>query len=106
MMESMFGEKPLIWGSSIIGFSKYHYSSKGGYEADWFKIGFSPRKAKISICISYDLDEFSDKLERLGRYSRGKGCLYVNKLSDIDMKVLEEMSKIAYENVKDFNASK
>ncbi len=106
MMERVSGEPPKVWGSSMIGFGKYHYVSKSKIEADWFKIGFSPRKAKISFYVSCDADEFADELGELGKYTRGKGCIYANKLEDIDMSVLEKITKIAYDSAKDFDASK
>lgn len=106
MMQKISGEKPKLWGPSMIGFGKYHYISKSKIEADWFKIGFSPRKAKISLYLSCDADEFAEELTQLGKHSRGKGCIYANKLEDINMNVLEKITKIAYANSKDFNASK
>lgn len=106
MMKRVSGESPKMWGPSMIGFGKYHYISKSKTEADWFKIGFSPRKAKISFYVSCDADEFADELVKLGKYTRGKGCIYANKLDDINMRVLEKISKTAYKNAKDFDASK
>lgn len=106
MMRHVSGEKPKMWGSSMIGFGKYHYVSKSKCEADWFKIGFSPRKAKISLYLSCDADEFADELATLGKHTRGRGCIYANKLDDIDMKVLEKIATHAYENAKDYDASK
>lgn len=106
MMQRVSGESAKMWGPSMIGFGKYHYVSKSKIEADWFKIGFSPRKAKISFYVSCDADEFADELAELGKHTRGKGCIYVNKLDDIDMGVMEKISRTAYENAKDFDASK
>lgn len=106
MMSRVSGESPKMWGPTMIGFGKYHYISKSKIEADWFKIGFSPRKAKISFYISMDADEFGDDLAKLGKHTRGRGCIYANKLEDIDMKVLEKMTSYAYQNTKDFDASK
>lgn len=103
MMQRVSGEQPRMWGSSIIGFGKIHYVSKAGYEADWFKIGFGPRKAKISLYLSCDADEFADALSELGKHTRGRGCIYANKLEDIHMDVLEDITKVAYENAKDFD---
>lgn len=105
MMRRVSGEKPKMWGPSMIGFGTYHYVSKGRYEADWFRIGFSPRKAKISLYLSCDADEFADELVELGKHTRGKGCIYANKLEDISMDILEKMTRYAYENTRDFNVS-
>ncbi len=101
MMREITGEEPKMWGPSMIGFGKYHYISKG-CEADWFKVGFSPRRAKISLYLSCNADEFADELANLGKHTRGKGCVYVNRLSDIDMTVLQGMVARAYQNAKDF----
>lgn len=106
MMRRVSREQPRMWEPSMIGFGTYHYISKSKIEADWFKIGFSPRKAKISLYLSYDADEFAEELARLGKYSHGKGCIYVNKLEDVDLQVLESMTDIAYKNAKDFDVSK
>lgn len=106
MMQRVSGEEPKMWGPSMVGFGKYHYISKSKSEADWFKIGFSPRKAKISFYVSCDADEFADELAELGKHTRGKGCIYANKLEDIDMAVLERISRTAYKNTRDFDASK
>lgn len=105
MMQRISGEKPTMWGPSMIGFGSFHYFSKSKCEADWFKIGFSPRKAKISFYISMNADEFEADLAELGKHTRGKGCIYVNKLEDIDMSVLERMTRYAWENTKDFDAT-
>lgn len=104
MMEEISDQPATMWGPTMIGFGSYHYVSKSGCAGDWFKIGFSPRKAKISLYVSCDLDEFADQLPALGKHSRGKGCLYVNKLEDIDMAVLKKITTDAYVNAKDFDA--
>lgn len=106
MMKRVSGEEPKMWGPSMIGFGSYHYITKSKCEADWFKIGFSPRKAKISLYLSYDVSQFGDQLEKLGKHTTGKGCLYVSKLEDINMSVLEKISVHAYKSMKDFDASR
>jgi hypothetical protein len=91
LMEKATKEKPKIWGSSIIGFGDVRYKSpSSGREVDWFKIGFSPRKANLTIYL-IDLKRHADSLPGLGKHKTGGGCLYINKLEDIDMKVLEKM---------------
>lgn len=106
MMQRVSGESPKMWGPSMIGFGKYHYVSKSKCEADWFKVGFSPRKAKISLYISCYADELAEDLAELGKHTRGKGCIYANKLEDINMDILEKITKYAYDTTKDFDASK
>src|SRR6187431_140211 len=89
MMEKAMKEKPKMWGSSMIGFGDVRYKSPAsGREVDWFKIGFSPRKANLSLHL-IDLQRHAEALTKLGKYKTGKGCLYINKLADVDIKVLE-----------------
>jgi len=99
MMKAVTGEEPKMWGASIIGFGDLHYKYASGREGDWFKVGFSPRKAKISLYGSgCDVAMHEELLTRFGKHKAGKGCLYVNKLADIDIEVLKEMTKKAYDN--------
>lgn len=91
------GEQPKMWGPSIIGYGTYRTTYASGRDVCWMRTGFSPRKARHSLYLmgGYCDPETGEKharaLERLGRHSRGKSCLYINKLADIDMEVLEEM---------------
>ena len=92
LMKKISGNEPKIWGSSIIGFGNKRFKSPtSGREVDWFKVGFSPRKANISIYLILHSQNHSASLEKLGKHKTGMGCLYVNKLSDIQLHVLEEM---------------
>ncbi len=94
MMRKATGEEPAMWGSSIIGFGNVRYKSpKTGREVDWLRIGFSPRKANISLYLTMDVKKHGDALEKLGKHKTGVGCLYINKLEDVDIKVLEGMIK-------------
>lgn len=96
LMEKATKEKPKMWGASMIGFGILRYKSPAsGREVDWFKIGFSPRKANLSIHLAVDIQSNASALKKLGKHKAGKGCLYVNKLEDIDIKVLEGMIKEA-----------
>jgi len=91
LMEGATKQKPKMWGSSMIGFGNVRYKSPAtGREVDWFRIGFSPRKANLSLHI-IDLSPHADSLKKLGKHKTGKGCLYINKLSDVDMKILEKI---------------
>ena len=91
MMEKAMKEKPKMWGSSMIGFGDVRYKSPAtGREVDWFKIGFSPRKANLSLHL-VDLQRHADALKKLGKHKTGAGCLYINKLEDVDIKVLERI---------------
>ena len=89
MMKKATGEEPKMWGSSLIGFGNKRYKSPAtGREVDWLLIGFSPRKANLSLYLSMDIKQHAAALNKLGKHKTGVGCLYINKLEDIDMKVL------------------
>jgi len=91
LMQKATGEKPKMWGSSIIGFGDVRYKSPAsGREVDWFKIGFSPRKANLTVYL-INLQRHAEALKKLGKHKTGGGCVYINKLEDVDMKVLEKM---------------
>lgn len=91
LMEKATKEKPKMWGSSMIGFGDVRYKSPAtGREVDWFKIGFSPSKANLSLHL-IDMQRHTDALKKLGKHKTGSGCLYVNKLEDVDIKILEKM---------------
>lgn len=99
MIKRITKEKPKMWGSSIIGFGDVRYKYASGREGDWFKVGFSPRKANVSLYLmGCNISKADSILGRLGKYKTGKGCLYINKLSDIDKEVLKELIKEGYEN--------
>ena len=100
VMGSITGDKPKMWGPSIVGFGDLHYRSKSGREGDWFKVGFSPRKQNLTLYLPLaDVGEHKALLGRLGKHSTGKSCLYVKKLEDVDQKVLEELIKKALDSV-------
>ena len=92
LMQSATGEKPKMWGPSIVGFGSYHYKYDSGREGDMPLIGFSPRKAAT---VLYNMTGFSDSealLAKLGRHTTGKGCIYIKRLADADPKVLEALT--------------
>ena len=92
MMKKATGEVPVLWSSSIIGFGNKRYKSPTtGREVDWLLIGFSPRKANLSLYLMLNIKEQAAALKKLGKHKTGAGCLYINKLEDIDIKVLKEM---------------
>lgn len=99
MMQRVSGEKPKMWGPSIIGYGFRHVVSASGREVDWLLIGFSPRKGKLSLYISVGKMEGFDKLlARLGKHKTGMGCLYINKLADVDETVLEDLISASFKN--------
>ncbi len=85
------GYEAKMWGPSIIGFGSYHYKYASGHEGDAPLVGFSPRKAKISLYLAQAEPEREAGLKRLGKHTSGKSCVYVNKLEDIDIEVLKEL---------------
>ncbi|EAR25579.1 hypothetical protein A20C1_04911 [marine actinobacterium PHSC20C1] len=91
------GQPAVMWGPSIVGFGSSHYRYATGREGDTATIGFSPRKAKISLYTARNFREFPELLERLGKHELAVGCLYVNKLADVDLAVLEELLTRSYE---------
>lgn len=92
MMEKATKQKPKMWGSSLIGFGSKRYKSPAtGREVDWFIIGFSPRKANLSLHIAVDISLHTETLNKLGKFKTGAGCLYINKLEDVDLKQLEKL---------------
>lgn len=99
MMEEVSGKKAKMWGDTMIGFGKYHYkSTRSTQEGDWFPIGFSPRKTAISIYGYSSTEEEEKLLQELGKFKMGKSCIYVKKMSDIDMDVLKEILKLSLKN--------
>ncbi len=94
MMKKASKEEPVLWSNSIIGFGMKRYKSPtSGREVDWLRIGFSPRKANLTLYIGVGAKEHTDALKKLGKYKTAGGCLYINKLEDIDVKILKGMIK-------------
>ena len=92
MMKEATGEEAVLWSNSIIGFGNKRYKSPAtGREVDWLLIGFSPRKANLSLHMSIGIKEHAAALEKLGKHKTGVGCLYINKLEEIDLKVLRKI---------------
>ncbi len=91
LMERITGFKAKMWGNRIIGFGNYLYKTKAGKEGEWFLTGFSPTKTNLSLHLMFGLTEETDLLEKLGKHKIGKGCLYLKKLADVDILVLEKL---------------
>ena len=96
------GEPAKMWGKSLIGFGQYHYKSeKSSQEGDWMLTAFSVRKTNLTIYVMPGAEKYPELLAKLGKHKASKGsCIYINKLSDVDLKVLEELVKTGYENMK------
>jgi Domain of unknown function (DU1801) len=94
-------EDPRMWGTSIIGFGSYHYKSeRSTQEGDWMLTGFSPRKQNLTLYFMLGFDAHTDALAALGKHKVSKSCLYIRRLSDVDMDVLRQLITIGYENTK------
>jgi hypothetical protein len=94
-------EKPKMWGSSIIGFGQYHYKSeRSRQEGDWPLAGFAPRKQSLTLYVMPGFVDYDDLLADLGKHKTSKACLYINKLADVDIKVLEKIIKRSYLDAK------
>lgn len=98
MMEEITGEKPKMWGPSIVGFGSYHYKYASGHEGDWPISAFSPRKRDLTVYIMPGFQLHAELMKQLGRHSTGKSCLYIKRLSDIHLPTLKKLIK---ESVKD-----
>lgn len=100
LFQKTTGEKPVMWGSSIIGFGKYHYKSeRSRQEGDWPLVGFSPRKLNLTLYIMAGNQDNPD-FQKLGKHSKSVGCLYLKKLSDVDINILESMIHKSYQYMK------
>jgi len=89
--EKVTGFEPVMWGTSIVGFGRYHYVYDSGRSGDSLMTGFSPRKASMSVYIMPGYQDMTHHLEKLGKHKHGKSCLYINKLADVDLDVLALM---------------
>ncbi|MFA6233622.1 MAG: DUF1801 domain-containing protein [Bacteroidota bacterium] len=101
LMKKITGEEPIMWGPSIVGFGKYHYKSeRSRQEGDWFYTGFSPRKQALTVYIMAGFTRYDELMAKLGKYKTGQSCLYINKLEDVDLKVLGELIKQGVASMK------
>lgn len=101
MFESVTKEKAKMWGTSIIGFGQYHYKSeRSSQEGDWPLVGFSPRKQNLTLYVMPSFGNLDDLLKKLGKHTVSKGCLYIKRLSDVDIEVLRNIVKESFEESK------
>ncbi len=91
MMRKATGKNAKMWGSSIVGYDEYHYKYESGREGDFMRIGFSPRKQNITLYIMDGFDKYDELMVKLGKHKTGKSCLYIKRLDDIDVGVLEKL---------------
>ena len=101
IMREATGEEPRMWGSSIVGFGRYHYKYASGREGEWMVTGFSPRKGDLTLYLMLGFERFPALMKRLGKFKTGKSCLYVKRLADIDEDVLKELVKTSVDKMAD-----
>jgi hypothetical protein len=104
LMQQVTGAEPKMWGDSIVGFGDYHYRYASGREGDYFLAGFSPRKQNLTLYIMAGFDQYDELLQKLGKHSTGKSCLYIKRVEDIDLTTLRELVKQSVDHMIAINA--
>jgi hypothetical protein len=101
LMQQVTGMEPVMWGSSIVGFGSHHYKYESGREGDTMLIGFSPRKANLTLYVLGGAGALDDLLPKLGKFTTGKGCLYIKRLSDVDLSTLKKLIEASFQYAQD-----
>lgn len=91
MMRRATGSRPKLWGTSIVGYGRYHYDNPSGHSGEWMLTGYSPRKQALTVYIMCGFEPFQGVMARLGKYKTGKSCLYIKRLADVDETMLEDL---------------
>lgn len=105
IMEEITGEKPKMWGPSIVGFGTWHYKYASGHEGDWPISAFSPRKKDLTLYMMMGFQKNADLMKQLGKHSTGKSCLYIKRLSDIHVPTLKKLIKWSIKELKVYTAA-
>jgi Domain of unknown function (DU1801) len=100
MLKRATGQPPKMWGPGIVGFGSYHYKYESGHEGDCCLAGFSPRKEALTLYIMSGFEPHGALMKKLGKYKTGKACLYIKRLSDVDLGVLEQLVEASFKQVK------
>ena len=106
IMEEITGEKPKMWGPSIVGFGSYHYKYASGREGDWPVTGFSPRKKDLTLYLMMGFEKHRELMEKLGKHNASKSCLYINRLSDVHVPTLKKVIKVSVKDLKAYTKLK
>lgn len=104
IMKRVTKATPKMWGTSIVGYGSYHYKYASGREGDWFTAGFSPRAQSLTLYIMSGFREYASLMKKLGKHTTGKSCLYIKRLDDIDLGVLEELIERSVRHVEQSSA--
>ncbi len=99
IMREVSGKRPKMWGPSIVGYGEYHYKYDSGREGDFMRLGFSPRKAELVVYIMPGYSDYGPLLKKLGKHRKGKSCLYIRKLEDINLDVLKELIQAGWNDM-------
>jgi hypothetical protein len=106
MMQEITGEKPTMWGPSIVGFGSYHYKYASGQEGDWPIAAFSPRKGDLTLYLLPGFQEDGELMQKLGKHSTGKSCLYIKRLSDVHQPTLKKLIRESVKRMKQITKCK
>ena len=102
IMEEITGDKPKMWGPSIVGFGTYHYKYASGHEGNWPVAAFSPRKKDLTVYLMVGFEKRTELMQKLGKHSTGKSCLYIKRLSDIHVPTLKKLIKASLKDLHDY----
>ena len=100
IMEDVTGEKPAMWGTSMVGFGSYHYKYESGQEGDWPLVAFAPRKDSLTLYIMPGFKEYSGLLEKLGKHKTGRSCLYIKSLEEVHVPTLKTLVRQSVKHMK------
>ena len=104
LMEDVTEAEAKMWGDSIVGFGSYHFKYASGREGEWMLTGFAPRKRNLTLYIMSGFEEYDQLLAKLGKYSTGKSCLYINKIDDVNLDVLRELVDRSVQHMRESNS--
>ena len=106
LMEEITGDKPKMWGPSIVGFGNYHYKYDSGREGDWLVTGFSPRKKDLTLYLMMGFEKHAELMKQLGKHSTSKSCLYIKRLSDINVPTLKKLIKASVKDLHGYRMAR
>jgi uncharacterized protein DUF1801 len=106
LMEEATGQKPKMWGPSIVGFGTFHYKYDSGREGDWLLTGFSPRQNNLTLYLMMGFEKHRELMEQLGKYKTAKSCLYIKRLDDIHVPTLKKLVKASLKQLREYQKSK